>query len=132
MAAEIRQRAKLLGFDLVGIAPATASGYRQYLRQWLDSGQAGEMGYLAERFEERTDPAVYWPGAASVISVGINYFVPLEPPPAGQGRIARYALGEDYHEVIKNRLHRLADWIRQIAPEARTRCSVDTAPVAIW
>ena len=129
IAAEIERRAKELGFDLVGIAPATASGYRQYLRRWLDSGQAGDMGYLAERFEERTDPAVYLPGAASVISVGINYFVPLERAPAGHGRIARYALGEDYHQVIKGRLHRLADWIHQIAPEAKTRCSVDTAPV---
>ncbi|MGA2440775.1 MAG: tRNA epoxyqueuosine(34) reductase QueG [Tepidisphaeraceae bacterium] len=129
IATGIKRRARELGFDLVGIAAATASGYRQYLRQWLDSGQAGEMGYLAERFEQRTDPAAYLPGAASVISVGINYFVPLERAPAGHGRIARYALGEDYHELIKGRLHGLADWIRQVAPEAKTRCSVDTAPV---
>jgi epoxyqueuosine reductase len=129
IAADVKRRARELGFDLVGIAAAKASGYRQYLRQWLDSGQAGEMGYLAERFEQRTNPAVYLPGAASVISVGINYFVPLERAPAGHGRIARYALGEDYHHLIKGRLHGLADWIRQIAPEARTRCSVDTAPV---
>jgi len=128
-AAGIKQRARELGFDLVGIAPATASGYRQYLRQWLDEGNAGEMGYLSRRFEERTDPAAYFPEAASVICVGINYFVPLEEPPAGHARVARYALGTDYHEVIKSRLHRLADWIREIAPEAKTRCSVDTAPV---
>jgi len=129
IAAAIKRRARELGFDLVGIAPATSSGYRQYLRQWLDSGQAGEMSYLAERFEQRTDPAVYLPGAESVISVGLNYFVPLERAPAGHGRIARYALGQDYHELIKGRLHGLADWIRQIAPETKTRCSVDTAPV---
>ena len=129
IAAQIKRRARELGFDLVGIAPATPSGYRHHFRQWLDSRQAGEMKYLAQRFDERTDPAAYLPGAASVIAVGLNYFVPLQPPPAGHGRIARYALGDDYHQIIKGRLHQLADWIRQIAPEAKTRCAVDTAPV---
>ena len=76
-----------------------------------------------------TDPAAYLPGAASVICVGMNYFVPLEAMPPGHGRIARYALGQDYHEVIKSRLYQLADWIRQSCPHAQTRCSVDTAPV---
>ena len=125
----IKQRARELGFDLVGIAPATASGYRNYFERWLSDGKAGEMHYLAGRFSERTDPAIYLPGAASVICVGMNYFVPLEAAPAGHGRIARYALGDDYHEIIKGRLHRLADWIREAKPEAETRCSVDTAPV---
>jgi epoxyqueuosine reductase len=128
-AAAIKQRARELGFDLVGIAPATPSGHGQYLRQWLDEGNAGEMAYLSGRFAERTDPAAYFPDAASVICVGLYYFVPLDPPPAGHGRVARYALGADYHEVIKSSLHELADWIREIAPQAKTRCSVDTAPV---
>jgi epoxyqueuosine reductase len=128
-AAAIKQRARELGFDLVGIAPALASEHRQYLREWLDEGNAGEMGYLSGRFEERTDPAAYLPDAASVICVGLNYFVPLEEPQEGHGRVARYALGMDYHEVIKTRLRKLADWIREIAPEANTRCAVDTAPV---
>ena len=63
----------------------------------------------------------------------MNYHVPLEEPPAEakpwHGRVARYALGDDYHEVIKARLYALADWIRDVAPEARTRAAVDTAPV---
>jgi epoxyqueuosine reductase len=127
--AAVRQRARELGFDLVGIAPAGPSDRRQYLRQWLDAGNAGEMRYLYGRFDERTDPATYFPEAASVVCVGLNYFVPLEPAPTGHGRVAQYALGADYHELIKARLHQLADWIRSIAPEAKTRCSVDTAPV---
>jgi epoxyqueuosine reductase len=127
--AAIKQRARELGFDLVGIAPATASGYRNYFERWLGDGKAGEMHYLAGRFQERTDPSAYLPGAASVICVGMNYFVPLEPAPPGHGRIARYALGDDYHEIIKGRLHRLADSIREAEPHAQTRCSVDTAPV---
>jgi len=130
-AAEVKERARSLGFDLVGIAPAERSRYRDYFRQWLDDGKAGDMQWLAARFDERTDPAVYLPGAKSVICVAMNYFVPLgvslESSP--RGRVARYALGDDYHEVIKPRLHDLADWLKTIAPEAQTRCAVDTAPV---
>jgi epoxyqueuosine reductase len=132
LAATIKQRARELGFGLVGIAPASPSKYRAYLRQWLDDGQAGTMGYLASRFEERADPGTYVPGAASVICVAMNYHVRLEPPERradqANGKIARYALGDDYHEVIKDRLHALADWIRQASP-CTTRAAVDTAPV---
>jgi epoxyqueuosine reductase len=95
------------------------------------------MEYLSRRFDERTDPATYFPGAKSLICVAMNYHVPLEPPPVDKGgdagprgRIARYALGDDYHEHIKRKLHELADWIRAAVPEAQTRCGVDTAPIA--
>jgi epoxyqueuosine reductase len=131
----VKHRARELGFDLVGISDASPSKYREYFRQWLDDGQAGTMDYLARRFDERTDPASYFPGARSVVCVAINYHVPLEDPSAAgppglNGRIARYALGDDYHEHIKTRLHELADWIRAAAPGAETRCGVDTAPIA--
>src|SRR5688500_19922016 len=81
LAAEVKRRAAELGFDLVGIAAAGPSRYRNYLRSWLDAGQAGSMGWLAGRFDERTDPAKYLPGAASGICVAINYYVDLEPVP---------------------------------------------------
>jgi epoxyqueuosine reductase len=133
LAARVKQHARRLGFDLVGIAPAHASIYQDYFRCWLDDGRAGEMGYLGRRFDERVDPAAYLRGARSVICVAINYHVPLQPldPADAQhhGRIARYALGDDYHELIKSRLHELADAIRALAPDARTRACVDTAPV---
>jgi epoxyqueuosine reductase len=133
IAAEVKRRARELGFDLVGIAPADPSPRRDYVRRWIDEGRAGSMEYLARRFEERTDPAVYLPGARSVVCVALNYHVPLEPPPAGDrayhGQVARYALCDDYHEVIKTRLHALADWMREVAPDAQTRACVDTAPV---
>jgi epoxyqueuosine reductase len=132
-AAEIKRRARALGFDLVGITPAEPSRYREYLRQWLDDGRGGVMHYLERRFEERADPGRYLSGAASVICVAINYHVPLEPVPDEQrrhhARIARYALGDDYHEVLKKRLWRLADWLRESHPGAVTRTCVDTAPV---
>ena len=130
LAALIKQHAKGLGFELVGIADASPARYRQYFRDWLDSGQAGSMDYLSRRFDERTDPATYLPGARSVVCVAMNYHVPLEPPPTGpRGRVARYALGDDYHEHIKRKLYELADWFRAAAPDAQTRCGVDTAPI---
>ncbi len=121
--------AREIGFDLVGIAPASPSKYRQYFRDWLDDGRAGTMEYLHRRFDERTDPAAYMPGAKSVVCVALNYHTALEPPPPGEGRIARYALGVDYHEHIKTKLHALADAMRELVPDIETRASVDTAPL---
>jgi epoxyqueuosine reductase len=132
LALQVKQRARELGFDLVGIAPASPSRYREYLRQWLDDGQGGTMEYLASRFEERADPGAYLPGAQSVICVAMNYHVRLEESAedAGgvRGKIARYALGDDYHEIIKDRLHDLADWLRGTVG-GRTKSAVDTAPI---
>ncbi len=126
---QIKSKGRQIGFDLVGIAPAEPSKYGDYFRRWLDAGRAGSMQWLSDRVEERMDPGVYFPGARSVISVACNYRVNLEAPPQGHGRIARYALGDDYHAVMKDRLHDLADWLRAQVPGAKTRSSVDTAPV---
>ena len=133
IASGIRQKAHELGFDLVGIAGAEPSKHRDHFRRWLDAGRAGTMEYLVKRFEERTDLSIYFSGAQSAVCVAMNYYVPLEELPESEkqhhGRVARYALGDDYHELIKSRLYRLADWIRQAAPETQTRCAVDTAPI---
>ena len=133
LAAEVKRRARGLGFDLVGITDARSSRYREYLRKWLDDGQAGSMDYLRNRFDERTDPATYLPGAKSVVCLALNYHVPLDPTPGESrthhGKVARYALGTDYHELIKHRLWELADWIRAAMPGSETKTSVDTAPV---
>jgi len=133
VAADIKSRATALGFDLVGIAPASPSPRRDYFRRWLDAGHAGEMAYLADRFPERINPAGYLPGAMSVVCVAMNYHVPLQlispKDRPYHGRIARYALAEDYHDLIKPRLHALADGLRQQVPDVQTRVAVDTAPV---
>ncbi|HVT88372.1 MAG TPA: tRNA epoxyqueuosine(34) reductase QueG [Tepidisphaeraceae bacterium] len=127
---QIKQQAKRIGFDLVGIAPAEPSRYQAYLRQWLDDGRGGNMEYLRRRFEERIDPARYVPDAKSVICLAINYCQKLEGSrSAASGRVARYALGDDYHDFLKSRLHKLADWIHSVVPGSQTRCAVDTAPV---
>src|SRR4051812_22345631 len=100
LAAEIKQRARALGFDLVGICDASPSRYRDYFRQWLDQGRAGTMDYLARRFDEKTDVTRYMPGARSVICLAMNYYFPLEPVDSQHHvKVARYALGDDYHDV---------------------------------
>jgi len=133
LVAEVKSRARAIGFDLVGITTAEPARYREYFKSWLSDGNAGTMEYLHRRVDQRTDPASYLPEARSVICVAINYHVQLAPPdPAAsthRGKIARYALGEDYHEPLKKRLWTLADWLREIVPGARTRTCVDTAPI---
>jgi epoxyqueuosine reductase len=136
LAAHIKAQARRLGFDRAGIASAEASNYQDYFRQWLDNGNAGTMEFLKDRFAERINPAVYMAGAQSVICLAMNYYVPLKAEENSAngsnqklGRIARYALGDDYHEILKHRLHELADWVRQAAPGSQTRCCVDTAPL---
>ncbi len=131
LAGEIKAFAKRLGFDLVGIGPADPSVYRDYYAQWLADGKAGDMHYLHRRLDERTDPAALLPGAKTVISVAINYHVPLVTADEADKtvRVARYALGDDYHELVKNRLYDLADWLREAVPGCQTKCGVDTAPI---
>ena len=132
IAALIKQRSRSLGFDLCGIDDARPSEHADYLRSWLDSGRAGEMSYLHERFDERVDVGKLLPGAHSVICVAMNYHVPLEAAPAAQPKplkIAKYALGVDYHKHLKDKLYDLADWIRATFPGTKTKCGTDTLPV---
>lgn len=130
LSAEIKQRARALGFDLCGIAAATPSAQGPFLRDWLETGRHGEMAWMASRVEEREEVGRYLPGARSVICCAMSYNVDLAGPPAegARGRIARYALGDDYHEHMKRRLFALADWLRRAAG-GQTRACVDTAPV---
>ncbi len=124
-----KERARALGFNAVGVAAAQPSEQAGALRQWLDEGQHAEMRWLENRFDERADVQNYLPGARSVVVVALSYNVPLEPVPAGvRGKVARYALGGDYHDHIKRRLHTLADWLREES-DCETRVCVDTAPV---
>jgi epoxyqueuosine reductase len=129
LADQIKAKAREIGFDLVGIASAEPSKYADYFRQWIAAGRAGSMHWLADRLDERTDPSAYFPGARSVISVASNYRVELEATLPNGARVARYALGDDYHTLLKDRLHDLADWLRATVPGTKTRSSVDTAPV---
>ncbi|MCG8588713.1 MAG: tRNA epoxyqueuosine(34) reductase QueG [Proteobacteria bacterium] len=133
---ELTERVKSLalavGFDLVGVAAAEATPETEALRDWVAAGYAGEMDYLVRRVEERVDPRRVLEGARSVLAVGLCYD-PGEPPAtAGDsvGRVARYAGGEDYHDVVGDRLQALAAGIEALLERpVASRCYVDTGPV---
>lgn len=133
-AIQIKSKAFELGFDLCGIAPADPSVYRDYYLRWISKGYHGQMDYLARRIEEKLDPRVYFPPARSVICLALNYYFretsnTQTDSTSPRGKIARYARGTDYHIHVKERLHRLADWVRDTFRGALTRVCVDTAPV---
>src|SRR5206468_4129391 len=97
--------------------------------RWLDAGYAGEMAYMERTRHQRLDPSQLLPGARSVIAVAMLY-APAERAAATQGKIARYAGGRDYHDVIRPRLNTLARFIEGAAGgEARSRAAVDTSAV---
>lgn len=131
LAADWKAQAHALGFLLSGICPAIeAPGYER-LQQWLASGYAGQMHYLGNRAEAYRHPRSVLDGARSALMLALPYRT-AEPAPLlpGQGRISRYAWGPgDYHDVIHDKLHRLADWLRERAPAAKVRGVVDSAPL---
>ncbi len=121
------QLARALGFELVGVAPAENADGFERLAEWLDQGCAGEMEYMNRQREARRHPASILPEVRSVVMVGLNY----RPAhfPARPGKIARYALGWDYHDVLRDKLNRLLEQIQTRHPEVRGRGVVDTAPL---
>jgi len=129
---ELKSHARVVGFDLVGIAPATNPETFAELCEWLEQGFAGEMGYIERRRDAYQHPEHVLPPVKSVVMLGMNYRTtdpPAELKP-GQGRVSRYAWGEgDYHDLIRERLRRLADWLHEQVPGCRTRGVVDTAPL---
>lgn len=122
-----------MGFALAGVCEARATDHARELKEWLADGRHGSMAWLAARLDERLDPARMLAGARSFILVADRYDAGRSPTVAGGsgrlGRIARYARGDDYHTVIKKRLHALADGLRAAHPAERFRSFVDTAPV---
>jgi len=130
----IKHKALSLGFDLVGVAPLAPSDLGDYYEQWLAHGYAGEMAYLArpDAVAKRRDPRVGMPKARAALVVALNYYQGQVDPPAGgaRGRVARYAWGDDYHDLMGARLDELAAWIEaQVAHPLSYRRYVDTGPL---
>lgn len=134
--ADIRAQAQTLGFDAVGFARAELPpevGLR--LRALVASGHHGEMGWMAERMEQRESPEGLWPEVRSVISLGMSYapegdaLATLGQP--DRGNVSVYARNRDYHDVIKGRLKHLAQFIvsRAAGDNPQVKVFVDTAPV---
>ena len=135
MKTELVAFAQNLGFDLCRVAPASAPPHAAEFRAWLDDGRAGEMSWLERNKDRRTDPQAVLAGVKSVVVLAMNYWQedarsnPQSPIPNLQstGRIARYAWGDDYHEVIEKKLGAIDEWLR--ARGGVQRCYVDTGPV---
>jgi epoxyqueuosine reductase len=130
LTAALKAEAARAGFALAGACPASTSRGIHRFYQWLDAGYAGEMDYLARRRDAYEHPRSLLAGARSLFLLAMNYRTD-DPQPlhSGQGRLSRYAWGEDYHDLIHSRLHRLADFLRQQMPGATVRGVVDTAPL---
>ena len=133
-ASAIKARARELGFDLCGIGPASDLPELKFLRDWLDRGYGGTMTYLHRSARKRADVRHVVPSAQSVIVTGTLYNTdrPYSTEIADRGRahIARYAWGDDYHDVIGRRMDSLLAWMRDQSPEPfDARAYVDTGPV---
>jgi epoxyqueuosine reductase len=131
---QIKRKALELGFDACGIAPAGDLPELRFFREWLARGYAGTMGYLRQSAPRRADVRNIVPSARTVIVVGSNYHTDrpysTECRDSDRAHIARYAWGDDYHEVILGRLQQLLNWMREITPEPfDARVYVDTGPV---
>jgi len=136
LAGDIKQWARDLGFDEAGITDADLSRAGSRLESWLQAGRHGELGYMAAHGTKRSRPAELVPGTLRVICVRMSYWpgdaarapdAVLEEPATGY--VSRYALGRDYHKVLRKRLQKLADRISaQIGPFGY-RAFTDSAPV---
>ena len=123
-----KEQALEAGFSACGIAQArpvdevTANSYRQ----WLAQGGHANMNYLADNVDKRLDPTLLLPGAQSIVVVALNY-TPASQLPDGEYQLAAYALGHDYHDVLKARLRQLA--AQCLPADAGTKLAVDTVPI---
>ena len=125
----IKNIAKQLGFDYCGIAKAEKlNDDARRLEDWLKKGMHGNMQYMENYFDQRIDPALLVPGAKSVITLLFNYY-PKETQAPTAAKIAKYAYGNDYHDVIRQKLKQLLSLLKEEIGEINGRGFVDSAPV---
>ncbi len=128
--AAIRTAGRALGFSDIGFARAAVGDAADGLRAWLDAGFHGEMDYMARHAALRAEPAALHAGTVTVISAALDYLPPLAAPVAADTAIiSRYALGRDYHKVVRSRLQKLADFIGEQVTPFGYRVFSDSAPV---
>ena len=127
---ELKRRAHALGFQKVGVVRAESlTDERARLEEWLARGHHAGMTWMARDVARRTDPRELLSGARSIIVVALNYFTPHEHSrEQGAGKISRYAWGDDYHDVLGERLRALLEQVRELVPDARGKVCVDAQP----
>jgi len=127
----IKERTRLEGFEKVGIVGVTSLDREaDQLRGWLDRGYHADMKWMARDPEKRTNPLEIFPATRSVVVVALNYYTPhkhQENPTTG--KVSRYAWGDDYHEVMGDKLKSLLSWIKEQRPEAEGKVCLDVQPV---
>ncbi len=123
--------AQKMGFDACGITSATLLEEESaHVEQWLEGGREGEMGYLTRNKEKRYDPRLLVEGTKSIVTVLYNYYPKQQIGDGDKFKIAKYAYGADYHEVLKNKMRILLERIEnQIGKLENTRVFVDSAPI---
>ena len=126
----IKNEAKRLGFLSCGISKADfLEEEAPRLEQWLNKNMHGEMQYMENHFDKRLDPTKLVEDSKSVVSLLLNYFPSKEPQDKTAPKISKYAYGDDYHFVIKEKLKRLLEFIYEEIGEVSGRAFVDSAPV---
>lgn len=129
-AALIKSTARELGFSFCGIARAEfLEEEAPRLEQWLKDGKHGTMGWMENNFDKRLDPRLLVPDARSVVSLLYNYFPTKQQDDPFAPKISKYAFGEDYHDVIRDKLKELLYRINETVGEVNGRVFVDSAPV---
>lgn len=129
LTALLRAEAQRLGFELAGVSPAIAPPGLGHFQNWLEAGYAGEMQYLSERADAYAHPAGVLEGVRSLLVLTWNYQAPAVQLEPGQGRVAAYAVGEDYHDVVHRQLKKLKAQHAELLPEVQVRGVIDTAPL---
>ena len=133
LSVRIKEEAQRLGFELVGISPAKLPPHEESFTEWLRQGFAGELAYMERTEHLRRDPRALVPWAVSIVSVGMNYYTPHPRPQLSKetkGWLSRYAWGDDYHELMKQRLEALLETIRTMHDgPVEGRAFVDSGPV---
>lgn len=127
---QVKRIAADLGFSFCGISKAEfLEEEAPRLEQWLNRGHQGKMAYLENYFDKRLDPTLLVPGARSVISLLYNYYPEKDLSDNSTLKVAKYAYGEDYHVVIKDKLKIFLERLQQEVGEVQGRAFVDSAPV---
>jgi epoxyqueuosine reductase len=131
LAQHIKDRALFEGFNKVGIVGARAlESEGRRLNEWLTRGFHGEMSWMTRDVHKRIDPREIFPQARSVVVVALNYFTPHQHQQSPTtGKVSRYAWGDDYHDVVKEKLLSLLSWVREQEPHAAGKVCVDIQPV---
>ena len=131
LAKNIKERALFEGFNKVGIVGAESlADEGRRLKEWLARGHHGEMRWMARDVHKRIDPHEIFPQARSVVVVALNYFTPHQHQQTSEtGKVSRYAWGDDYHDVVKDKLLSLLAWIKEQEPRAEGKVCVDIQPV---